>query len=95
MVVGIIKSALIINSGLDVPVNDSIIPTFKFLGIHGDQVNAVFRVKIFGSFFFELFALLFNCLLLNYYIGQSDRQLKKEKREYINNTLYLFQYRKL
>jgi len=95
MVVGIIKSALIIDSGLDVPIGDSMIPTLKFLGIHGDRGNGVYRVQIFGSFFFELFALLFNCLLLNYYIGQSDMQLKKEKRHYINSTLYLFQYQKL
>lgn len=80
---------------MEVPLADSIIPTFKFLGIHGDEVSSVFIVQLFGSFFFEIFALLFNCLLLNYYVGQHDRELKGEKRQYINSSMFLFQYRKL
>lgn len=53
------------------------------------------HLQLWESVMFEVLALVINFTLLKYYINQNDRKIRKEPYEYVHNSLYLCQYKKM
>lgn len=74
--------------------------TLETFGFNFEKVvladgTIVRNLMLWESVMFECLAFVINFTLLKYYIGQNDRRIRNEPYQYIHNSLYLCQYKKM